>query len=271
MSPSKRPLCEVAEGSLLIDRREFARSGALGALAPIFGSLENRALGKEPRPEALSVGYLRGSGEASSPDRLPWLNAGRAETAEPQGAVAVVPARSLPYRAGASETKPLRMTVHGLYPAVPEGSRLLSVWLDLVVSSPDPSLPEPVRFAAWSYASRPVPSASPGTSFVLPNGGQDGVTLVIETLERPFLRGFGVPSAAVPWDGQVPAQGTRRRYEARLHASGTDGQLPLRRGVYLLGLKPSTWHWPERLPGPDEAPRTELLSVAVSVRPEGEA
>jgi hypothetical protein len=147
----------------------------------------------------------------------------------------------------------------------------LSVWFDLLVPSPDPSIPEPIRFAAWSYASRPVPSSSPGTSFVLPNGGVDGITLVIETLERPFLRGLGVPSAAVPWDGQVPAQGTRRRYEARFHVSGADGQLPLRRGIYLLGLTASTWHWPERLPGPDEAPRAELLSVAVSVRPEGEA
>ncbi len=226
--------------------------------------------GRYGRPKLCRWATCTGVPRAKS--RLPavverWIDRGR----RGPGAVAVVPARSLSARAGASESGALRMTVHGLYPAVPAGSRLLSVWLDLVVPSPDPSSPAPIRFAAWSYASRPVPSASPETSFVLPNGGADGVTLLVETLERPFLRGLGVPSPAVPWDGQTPPQGTRRRYEGHFHVSGSDGRLPLRRGVYLLGLTPSTWHWAERLPQPDEAPRAELLSVAVSVCPEGEA
>ena len=271
MSATKRLQDGVVGATAAIDRREFTRCGALVAIAPIFGTFGPREAPSASVPEALSVGYVRGSAERSYLGRLPWSVAGSRASDEPQGAVAVVPARSLSSLAGAASGGPLRMTVHGLYPVVPEGSRLLSVWFDLAVRSPDPSVAEPVRFAAWSYASRPVPSQSPGTSFLLPCHGGEGVTLIVETLERPFLRGLSVPTAAVPWDGQDPPPSTRRRYEAQFDVSGTDGRLPLRRGIYLLGLAASTWYWPERLPMPDEAPRSELLSVAVSVRPDGEA
>lgn len=225
-----------------VRRREFLVWGAAGALTPWLGGV---ALAAEPAVEVMSVGFVEGS------DTLPRLR-GTAwrriamRSGETEGGAVVVPARSLILGDQQMATETVRLRIQGLYPRLPAKTDVVAADLDVLFPPPDPASNRPARFQAWSFKSRPVPSASPPVAFPVPLGTDGRLLLVLTVTTRQ--------GAAL----------VTRRYRTRFTADWEDGVPKLQRGIYLLGFAP-VWEKEVLLPSPGGTPRMDLLSIAMSV------
>jgi hypothetical protein len=243
-----------------LGRREFLALGSAGLLSLCFGgAAEAQSIAAEAAIQLMPVGYLDGSGEALSLRKLP-LRIRQPRAAAQAGDATdyrIVSASGLPMGDTRLIGRPLRMTVHGLYPP---GSLLpklrselpLAIDLDILFPSPDPAaFPEPVRFFAWSFRRQPGWNPSPPVSFVFP--------LDWNALPELAMR-------VVPANG-----GPVRTFRSRFTFDQESGRPRLLRGVYALGTSPNAWR--SSLPLQSLGPGTpaELVSVLISMEPEAEA
>lgn len=164
----------------------------------------------------------------------------------------------------------VRVTVHGLYPAIdPQLEEDLDgAWLEVLVPDPDPLAGKPLVFIAWGMSCRPGPSLGARSSFVVPLGLDGRLDLRLRV--RPASSSTGEsaprglatrrlgPGLALP---TVPMD--------ILTASFTvdwESERPkLQRGVYLLGLAPGTWERSRTLPGPGSSPPLHLRSLVLTL------
>jgi hypothetical protein len=208
--------------------------------------------------QLMSVGYFDGSGEAPRLRKLP-LRIRQPRAAAQAGDATeytIVPAASLPMGDTQLIGRPLRMTVHGLYPPgglVPKKWNQLpfAIDLDVLFPSPDPAFPEPLRFFAWSFRRYPAWSPSPPVSFVFP--------LDWNALPELSMR-------VVPADGG-PAQTFRTRFTFDQES----GRPRLLRGTYALGTSPNAWRSSVALQNLGPGTPASLVSVLVSMESEAEA
>jgi hypothetical protein len=225
-----------------VRRRDFLVWSAAGALTPWLGGV---AFAAEPAVEAMSVGFVEGS------DTLPRLRGTAwrriaARSGESDIGSIVVPARSLILGDQQMATETVKIRIQGLYPRLPAKTHVVSADLDVLFPPPDPAANRSARYQAWSFRTRPVPSASPPVGFPVPLGidGKLLLVLTVTTRERAVL--------------------TTRRYRARFTVDWEAGIPKLQRGIYLLGFTP-VWEKEVALPPPGGEPRMDLLSIAMSV------
>jgi hypothetical protein len=211
------------------------------------------------RPRAMSVGYVEDSVAWAESERLPWDGQGLVPPAH--GIVRVVPARNLSLGDSELAVTPPRVIVHGLYPFLPQrGSSITTIWFDQLLPYVDPGSHDWLRFVAWTYSGRPAVNM--------------GHAIAFRALANPWL-GFSLAVGAGAPLGRRLVQGMQgaqlKTFEEFLVA-GSDADRPkLKTGIYLLGLSDRTWRAEVVLPGQGERPRVDLLSVALSVRPEAGA
>jgi hypothetical protein len=259
-------------------RRDFLALGSLAVLAPL-GPWSTRAAAAMPGAGAmpgdaegdaaqtspaiqrmpLSLGYLEGSDELENLRKLPRDLSLLTVTRRGQTFLAarhVVPANELPAGDPSLVGGAVRMTVHDTYPSLlPNDPAAASAWptaLDLDVTFPLIGAPRgggPV-YKAWSYRRLPAEDRSARVSFLLwPDWYSD---LILS------LRVVPADEAAKP-----------RLMQAAFTLGNDQGRPRLLKGAYLLGLTPEAWNEPADLPdNPSEVP-IELLSVLVTVEPEG--
>lgn len=245
-----------------IGRREFLAMGSLLAVAPWFERLA--AAAPEAASEAAAVqkpaslGYLEGSDLIGNLRSLP--SDLRKLTVTSRGGTytagrRIVPAADLTSGDPALVGLPVRMTVHGLYPpapsaAIPVAARPRSVDLDVFIPCPEMGLTATARYQAWSYRRLPAENHSARVSFLV---WPDWVAVLALT------------ARVVPADP--------RARPLLLHASFTPGGDPgrpkLLHGVYLLGLTPDAWADEVDLPDNPARVPADLLSVLISLSPEG--
>ena len=225
-----------------VRRRDFLAWSAAGALTPLLGGV---AFAAESAVEAMSVGFVEGS------DTLPRLRGTAwrriaARSGESDIGSIVVPARSLILGDQQMATETVKIRIQGLYPRLPAKTDVVSADLDVLFPPPDPASDRPARYQAWSFRTKPVPSASPPVGFPVPLGvdGRLLLVLTVTTRERGVL--------------------ATHRYRARFTVDWEEGIPKLQRGIYLLGLTP-VWEREVALPPPGGEPRMDLLSVAMSV------
>jgi hypothetical protein len=259
-------------------RRDFLALGSLAVLAPLGpwtaraaaavpggGAMPGDADGEAAAPAAaiqrlpLSLGYLEGSDELENLRRLPRDLSRLTVTRRGQtflGARHVVPAQDLPAGDPSLVGGAVRMTVHDTYPSLlPNDPASAAAWplaLDLDVTFPIVGAPRgggPV-YKAWSYRRWPAEDRSARVSFLLwPDWYSD---LVLS------LRVIPAGEAAGP-----------RLMQSSFTLGNEQGFPRLLKGAYLLGVAPGAWNNAVDLPdNPAEVP-AELLSVLVTVEPEG--
>jgi hypothetical protein len=237
-------------------RREFLALGSAGVASLCFGDLAwaQDSVSAEATARPLPVGYLEGSETLPKLRRLPLqVRRPRAAVAE-AAAIRIVPADALPMGNTDLIGRPLRMTIHGLYPPgvlLAKGRRELplAVDLDVLFPSPDPMFPAPLRFFAWSFRRRPGWNPSPPVSFVFP--------LDWHALPEFTLR-------------VVPASGPARRFHTRFTFDEETGRPRLLRGAYLLGTAPNAWMTEVALSQLGPNTPASLASILLSMEPEGE-
>lgn len=248
----------ASSGLSFLRRRDFLALGSAGLLSLCFSDFvwaqTLQAGGAVARP--LPVGFLEGSEQLKVLRRLP-LRIRRpripSQTAE-AAPLRIVPAEQLPMGDTSLMGRPLRLTIHGLYPPAALGpkqqARLpLAMDLDVLFPSPDPAFPEPVRFFAWSFRRRPGWNPSPPVSFVFP--------LDWEVLPELELR-------VVPAGGGPPMS-----FRTRFTVDYEPGIPRLQRGAYVLGTTPGVWRDGLSLAALARTAPAELASVLLSVEPEG--
>lgn len=242
-------------------RRDFLAFGSAGLAALYFGGIAEAQplLIEESAPRWMPVGFLNGSETAPTLRRLPARirrprMAAEVDSVEPD--YRVVPAQLLPLGDTNLIGRPLRMTIHGLYPpggiAPKRRSELpLAIDLDVLFPSPDPAFPEPIPFHAWSFRRRPGWGPSPPVSFVYP----------LDWQSLPMLSMRVVPARG----------GLVQTFQTRFTFDDETGLPRLLRGAYVLGASPNAWRSNVELQdlGPDTP--ASLVSVLVSMEPEGEA
>ena len=250
-------------------RRDFLALGSFfTAAACLEGAVAGHASHGVPDPEqslpvrrsrVMSVGYVEDSASWAESERLPWDRQGLVPP--DHASVRVVPARNLSLGDSELGVTPPRVIVHGLYPFLPDrGSSITTIWFDQILPYVDPRSNDWLRFGAWAYSGRPTVNM--------------GHVVGFRALANPWL-GFSLAVGAGAPFGRRLVQGT---HAARLETfeeffvAGSDADRPkLKTGIYLLGLSQRTWRDEVVLPGPGERPRVDLLSVALSVRPEAGA
>jgi hypothetical protein len=250
-------------------RRDFLALGSVAALAPWMAWGSGRAAAAETSAEAagaalgatlpLSIGYLEGSDELSNLRRL----------ASDLAVLAVVrrgntftlgrhmlPAQGLPAGDPSLVGGPLRMTVHDLYPRLlPNDPKVAAKWpaaLDLDVAIPllEPPRGSTATYLAWSYRRLPAENRSARVSFLLWPDWYSDLMLTLRV----------VP----PGKGASP-----RLFQSRFSLGADSGRPKLQKGVYLLGTVPGAWDEDLDLPTDPSLVPPELLSVLVTVEPEG--
>jgi hypothetical protein len=144
----------------------------------------------------------------------------------------------------------VKLTVHGLYPADPADCKgVEAIDLDVLFPAPDPAVPVPARFQAWSFRRHPL-NPSPPVSFRVPLGLDGRLDLTLRTVYR---------------DGGSLVQ---RRFQTSFTADWQAGRPKLQRGIYVLGVRPGIWDQARDLPGAKQRARAAALcSVVVSVEP----
>jgi len=246
------PWLERSAGATTLDERVADAAAA----APVPGKGQQ---GGDAAIETLplSLGYLEGSELLSNLRKLdPDL---RVLTVERRGNTftagrRMLPSHSFPSGDPALVGGALRATVHDLYPRLLPDGPARDQWpqaldLDVFVPLLDPPAGT-ARFAAWSYRRLPAEDRSARVSFLLwPDFYSDVV-----------LRLRVVPGGA----GAQP-----RRLEARFTLANDHGRPRLLKGVYLLGVNPGAWDEPFELPDDPAQVPVELLSVLMTVEPEG--
>lgn len=218
-------------------RRDFMYMTSVVALAPGFAGLASAAEGAAQAavaaPRAMSVGFVEGSegwGEVAKSRAL----AGER----------VVPARELLLGDQNLALEQLYVTVHGVYPkALADRGRVPSAAFTVYFPNPDETLlPGPLPFHAWEYRRKPAPSPAARVGFELPSGVYGDVDFALEVTE-----------------GAV-----KQRYVTRFTVDSIAHLPKLQRGVYLLGLGPTTWDGAATLPAAGQKLRPELASLVVS-------
>lgn len=253
-----------------LGRRDFI---ALGSFSTAAVCLEGATAGRsshrptpEPpvsvsRPGTMSVGYVEDSAAWAESERVPWDAQGLLPPES--GTVTVVPARNLTLGDSELGVTPPRVTVHGLYPFLPHrGSSITTIWFDQMLPYVDPRSGSWLRFVAWTYSGRPIVNMGRDISF--------------RALANPWL-GFSLAvggGAALPrriTAGKPDLSSRLRVFEEYFVAGSDAGRPKLKTGIYLIGLGDRTWRSEVVLPRQGERPRTDLVSVALSVRPDAGA
>jgi hypothetical protein len=260
-------------------RRDFLALGSLGALATwapylTFGGREARAEAlAEPaaaaaaaaeQPLPLSLGYLEGSEELQNLRKLPPDL--RTLVVNRRGQTFVADRRILPstdYPAGDPSLVggALRMTVHDLYPSrLPDDPEVAALWptaVDLDVQVPLMEDPpgRTALYEAWSYRRLPAEDRSARVSFLL---WPDWTSALAVSLRV-------VPAAGAAGTAPAPP----RLLTASFTLGDDRGRPRMLKGVYLLGLAPGAWDQRVDLPDDPTQVPPELLSVMVTLEPEG--
>jgi hypothetical protein len=242
-----------------LGRREFLALGSAGFLSLCFGGAAEAqsTLADEAATQLMSVGYLDGSGEAPRLRKLP-LRIRQPRAAAQAGDATeyrIVPAASLPMGDTRLIGQPLRLTIHGLYPPgglLPKyrGELPLAIDLDVLFPSPDPALPEPIRYFAWSFRRQLGWNPSPPVSFVFP--------LDWNALPELAMR-------VVPANG-----GPVRMFRTRFTFDQESGRPRLLRGTYALGTSPNAWRSAVALQDLGPGTPASLVSVLISMESEAE-
>jgi hypothetical protein len=214
-------------------RRDLLAFGSAGLLAPLFGNLAwaeplTTQAATAPRPLPMSLGYIDGSEGYRSFKRLPRKvrrPTAPSEEDEASASPVIVPAESLFQSDTSMPGLPLRVHVHGLYPPVALEARRHrdvppAIDLEAIFPSPDPAFPAPLRFFVWSLRQTPGWDPSPPTSFRFP--------LDWQVLPQLTLRVRG-------------EDGVTRVLTTTFTVDNEPGKPRLRRGTYVLGLKPGVW------------------------------
>jgi hypothetical protein len=197
----------------------------------------------------LSIGYLEGSDALKRLDRLSGV-----EFAGLSGRV--VPANELAVGDQTLAGATVKVTVHGIYPALPAAQRLDSAALVVWYPALDPALVRAVPFYAWEYRRKPGRNVGQRLSFVVPLEWDGGLELALHAAGKP-RGGVGSSVAGVE----------RRAMRNRFTVDWAAGRPRLQRGVYLLGLDPDAFSTARTLPPPGSKPDMRLLSLALSVEP----
>jgi hypothetical protein len=213
----------------------------------------------------MSVGFVEGSQSWPSLKKVTLANLSRGYRALPGDAAsphAVVPAVGMIAGDQALASELVRVGVRGLYPVL-TSVRVASIRLTVLFPSPDPARRRPLPFFAWSYESRPAPSPSPPLEFVAPLALDGGLRLrldVVPAAGKALTRRSLADLTQEPLGGSFTADFTVDWYQ---------GRPKLQRGVYLLGLGPSTWQGERELPvhRPRQQRPLDLLSLIVTVDP----
>lgn len=238
-------------------RRDFLVLGSTLALSPWFSdlALAQALLTDAAVARPLPVAFLEGSREVPDlRDLAVWMRKPRiahGASWESGEAIRVVPADQLPLGDTDLIGRPLRVTIHGLYPpsALVRKRRAelpLAIDLDVLFPSPDPALhPAPLRFFAWSFRRRPGWNPSPPVSFTYP------------------LDWNALPEIAVRvvQPGGAPPVSLR----ARFTFDDEPGMPKLQRGLYLLGTAPDVWRSSASVAALARTAPVELVSVLVSI------
>lgn len=240
---------------LVLRRRDFLAWGAAGALAPWLGGIAQAAPAAltAPAVEPMSVGFLEGSDQLSLHyDHMKWSIPKKMSAAEPNS-LPVLPAVGLTLGDQQLAGGDVKFTVHGLYPADPADCKgVEAIDLDVLFPAPDPALPVPARFQAWSFRRHPGPNPSPPVSFRVPLGLDGRLDLAMRTV----------------YQGKGLSPMTQRRFQTSFTADWQAGRPKLQRGIYLLGVRPGIWDAALDLPGGKQRSRAaDLCSVVVSVEP----
>jgi hypothetical protein len=212
----------------------------------------------------ISVGYLEGSDGVPDLRRLaPDLSlttVGRREDVLVPSR-RVVPAAALPGGDSSLAGVPVRISIRGLYPPLPEPRPMprspaaaglpRAIDLDFYVPSIELSGGAGYLFDAWSFRLLPAIDVSPTLSFrIVPDWYSDlAVTLSVK------------PARATA--------GARPRLSRAVFTLGdASGRPRFQRGAYLLAINPGVWDLPVDLPE-RAAAGSGLLSLLFTVSPEG--
>jgi hypothetical protein len=250
----------------LLRRRDFLVLGAVGAAMPWLGGLAQAAptaaSAAATKTQPMPVGYITGSDQLPFQfDRLRWSIPVRLSAADP-GSLSVVPAARLTLGDQRLAGGDVKLTIHGLYPSDPADCPGVEVLdLDVLFPPPDPAVPVPARYQAWSFRRHPVPSPSPPVSFRVPLALDGGLELTMRSIYQGEGRGLAQQSlAAQPFKTKT--------FQASFTADWQSGRPKLQRGIYLLGVRPGTWDREAVLPAAGQrAQAADLCSVVVSVEP----
>lgn len=243
-------------------RRDFLALGSAGLVSLCLGDLAWAAPLAAAGSLPLPVAYLDGSAQIRDLKRLPRgvrrpaalsERAAGQEAAEP---LEVLGADLMPSGDTSLIGRPLRLRIQGLYPPAalnPKRWRELpeAIDLDVVFPPPDPALPAPVPFHAWSFRKTPGWNASPPVSFVFPLDWYVYPELVL----RVTPAGGGNPVTMA----------------ARFTLDEEPGQPRLQRGLYLLGFQPGPWRASGDLQKLGGRTPAELFSILISLEPEPES
>ncbi|MGH9361298.1 MAG: hypothetical protein ACRD2T_05225 [Thermoanaerobaculia bacterium] len=210
-------------------RRDFVAYGSLALLSPWVAGVARaeEALFEGASALRASLGYIAEAERLGDLRKLPRPFRNPAAARLSWGAGTVVPAHHLPLGDPELIGRPLRLTIHGLYPGAAvrgdaRGKLPLAVDLDVLFPAPEPAVSEaPVPFYAWSFRRRPGWNPSPPISFVFP----------VDWYVYPELA-----LRVVPAGGGAPVV-----MHVRFTLDDESGLPRLRRGVYLVGLAPDAW------------------------------
>ncbi|HEX3528827.1 MAG TPA: hypothetical protein VH988_17340 [Thermoanaerobaculia bacterium] len=233
-----------------LSRRHFLALGAVGVALPWAGGLAQAAQAAQaPAVEPLSVGFLEGSDQLSLHyDHMKWSIPKKMSAAEPDS-LPVLPAAGLTLGDQKLAGGDIKLTIHGLYPAEPADCKgVEAIDLDVLFPAPDPAVPVPARYLAWSF--RRKGSASPPVSFRVPLGLDGRLDIAMRTV------------------CQLGAAPVQRRFQTSFTADWQQGRPKLQRGIYVLGVRPGIWDSALDLPGAKQkGQKADLCSVVVSVEP----
>lgn len=252
--------CENREGEkhALLRRRDFLAFGSVGVASLYLGDFAWAQGASAARGLALPVAYLNGSETIRSLKYLPRSVRHPATERDSKAggeALRFMPADRVPLGDTNLIGRPLRLRIHGLYPPAAVAPRRLrelplAIDLDVLFPSPDPAFPQPARYQAWSFRRQGGWNASPPVSFVFP----------LDWSVYPEIE-----MKVVPATGGAPVTMT-----SRFTIDDEAGMPRLRRGLYMLGLRPGNWRGEADLAKLGGATPAELFSVLLSLESEGE-
>lgn len=242
---SESSTMSMGHGKQGLRRRDFLALGAATAAATAVATLPASAssfaatspLGVDlTKGERLSVGYIAGSAEWVGELDLPWERYG-ADFASFE--LEIFPADEMTVGSELAVAT-IELTVHGLFPRLPEPGQ--SAWKSLYLFASVPAPPEmifgpdPVAFLAWSARMDPQPSQAAKVRPVLSTGVDGGLRLGLE-MRSPAADGTGQGSKVVrPRPGSVVLERT-----TNFTVDDLVGRPRLQEGVYLLSCGKQGW------------------------------
>jgi hypothetical protein len=272
-------------------RRDFLTLGSVLAAAPFMervaaaaalAGAPAAAAAAAPPPRPISVGYLEGSDvvqnlrhlaaylnqEAVNPLTIaPREDVANQMTVAPREDVLVasrrvVPAATLPGGDSSLAGAPVRISIRGFYPPLPEprpgplspaaAGLPRAVDLDIYCPSLELSGGAGFLFHAWSFRLFPAIDLSAPLSFLIAPDWYSDFAAVLS------VRPPRTAAAARP-----------RLSRAAFTLGDAQGRPRLQRGAYLLAINPGTWDVPVDLPGNPARAGAGMLSLLLTVSPEG--